>query len=537
MDNIIREEYVTTRDGTKLYTEVVIPGEGGKFPVIVERHPYVSTPIDAEYCRKKDYRGYVHIFQHCRGAGMSEGEFLPYQTEETDGLDLLDWIRKQDFYNGEIYLAGSSYGSTVHISYMRHNPPDVKAMLIWVQDCNRYNIVYRNGFYKIGLVGDWCLTQLLRKTVKNRSYIKSETFRTMPLAGISESVFGRRIDCFEEELVHPDKNDPYWQTPAGGSEYRNIMQECNVPILLVTGLYDIYTEGVFDMWDSIPADRKNLHAMIVTPYEHNFNHTGVRDPENFPDFPNGRIRDLYPEIEYDWFDHHRLGTPFRPVDKGRMMYYTLFENQWHTADRLHDSPTEESFYLTADRQLAASAPSEKGEITYVYNPFVPATFQGGVCNNFGGMQFQDPPNSRYDIISFQTEPFTEKRICNGRIRVKLQVKTSAPDTCFYVRLSLVRKDGTALALRDDIDSVLRTNPDYQSGGVAEIDYQFAPHSFMIGEGERLRLDVSSSCFPHFHIHTNRKGIQTMQTGADIAKNTILTGESVLRIYIGELKTN
>jgi predicted acyl esterase len=121
--------------------------------------------------------------------------------------------------------------------------------------------------------------------------------------------------------------------------------------------------------------------------------------------------------------------------------------------------------------------------------------------------------------------------------VKLQVKTSAPDTCFYVRLSLVRKDGTALALRDDIDSVLRTNPDYQSGGVAEIDYQFAPHSFMIGEGERLRLDVSSSCFPHFHIHTNRKGIQTMQTGADIAKNTILTGESVLRIYTGELETN
>ena len=102
MDNIIREEYVTTRDGTKLYTEVVIPGEGGKFPVIVERHPYVSTRMNADYYQKKDFRGYVHILQHCRGAGMSEGEFFPYQTEETDGLDLLDWIRKQDFYNGEI---------------------------------------------------------------------------------------------------------------------------------------------------------------------------------------------------------------------------------------------------------------------------------------------------------------------------------------------------------------------------------------------------------------------------------------------------
>ena len=46
----------------------------------------------------------------------------------------------------------------------------------------------------------------------------------------------------------------------------------------------------------------------------------------------------------------------------------------------------------------------------------------------------------------------------------------------------------------------------------------------------LRLDVSSSCVPHFQIHTNRKGLQADQTGADICRNTIITGKSMLRIY-------
>jgi predicted acyl esterase len=56
------------------------------------------------------------------------------------------------------------------------------------------------------------------------------------------------------------------------------------------------------------------------------------------------------------------------------------------------------------------------------------------------------------------------------------------------------------------------------------------NSFKIGAGEKLRLDVSSSCVPHFLVHPNRKGAMTEQTGADIADNTLYCSNSKLILF-------
>ena len=63
-----------------------------------------------------------------------------------------------------------------------------------------------------------------------------------------------------------------------------------------------------------------------------------------------------------------------------------------------------------------------------------------------------------------------------------------------------------------------------------LKFTFVEHSFQLQPGDQLRLDVSSSCVPHFQVHTNRKGLQADQTGADICRNTIVLGNSVLTMY-------
>ena len=145
------------------------------------------------------------------------------------------------------------------------------------------------------------------------------------------------------------------------------------------------------------------------------------------------------------------------------------------------------------------------------------------------MKVQSAPNSRYDIISFVSEPLTEEMICEGKIEVELHCSSPAPDTCFYVRLDYVR-DGVALSLRDDIDSLCRVDKEYTPGEERTLRYVFAPHAFKLLPGDQLRLDVSSSCVPFFHVHTNRKGNQALQTGADISRNTIHTGQSLIRLF-------
>ena len=147
------------RDGVRLYTCGTAPRGKKKCPVIVVRTPYVEeTGINKTKVRLMAapayLRGYVCLFQHCHGCGQSEGDFIPFEAEREDGLALLDWIRKQPWYNGEVFLLGGSYHSSVHWAYLDTNPPDVKGAVMPVMDVDRYNADYRNGVFKTGLFGE-----------------------------------------------------------------------------------------------------------------------------------------------------------------------------------------------------------------------------------------------------------------------------------------------------------------------------------------------------------------------------------------------
>lgn len=521
--NHLIEYMVPMRDGIKLYTLVQLPETGKKLPTIIKRNPYADTTPEMEWFEKENTHGYAIVYQECRGTGRSEGDCIPYINEHNDGLDLLDWIRKQDFYNGELFLEGASYLASVHLSYLNTNQPDIKAACLMVQDSQRYNLVYRKGILKNR---SWAVGMYKKKSIKNKNF-EVETFRTLPLAGMSPMIFGEYSEYWENEISHPDPNDPFWKTPAGGSDYDHAMRDCNVPILITTAYYDIYTDGLFDVWNSFSDARKADCAMIVTPFDHGWG--GWSPPqEGMPAFPNGRIKEVCPDYNYIWFDHFRIGTPLSFIKRGEIVYYPMFEGPWRYEKTFTNGKNEIKFYLDQAQKLAAE-PGETGEITYLYNPFAPATFKGSGCYTFGSMQFQDEPDSRYDIKSFISEPFEEDRMIKGTSSVELHVKSTAPDTCFYVRLSIVRANGT-LGLRDDIDTICRTIPDYKPGEEAVLHFDFAEHCYQVSKGEKLRLDVSSSCVPHFMVHTNRKGKMVEQVGADPAYNTIITGKSSITLY-------
>ena len=245
------------------------------------------------------------------------------------------------------------------------------------------------------------------------------------------------------------------------------------------------------------------------------------------DFQDAVLDKCVPDLKYVWFDHFRLGTVLPFVQKGKTVYYRLWDNSWHSTPELTNAPQRNQFFLTSGRTLAAS--SAPGKITYTSNPYDPAFFAGGLCNNFGGMQLQDPPNSRYDIISFLSEPLENDLICEGHMELELHCSSTAEDTCFYARISFER-NGKTLPLRDDIDSLCRLEKNYTPGTERIVNFIFAPHAFKLLAGDRLRVDISSSCAPHFHVHTNQRGLQALQTSAKICRNTIITGSSCLSIY-------
>lgn len=536
--NIVEEHYVTAADGVKLYTLVSKPEGGGKCPVIISRTPY--APADAagnarrirSMKREKQY-GYIQVSQSCRGTGKSEGEFVPYINEKNDGLALLEWVRKQDFYNGEIYLSGSSYSATVHGSWLNVPQKDIKGAFWGVQDTERYNIIYRNGFIRLGLHCKWYVN-MYKINSKIKRTKKAARFETFPLSGISEKIFGERAEDFEQMMLHPDKNDPFWKTPGyGGGEYNDALINAQIPTFFATSWHDLYVTGMIDMWRKFTPAHRAKSVFAITPFEHSFLKRGKKlIPEIYS--PGGSLEEYVPgkDLKYRWFDHLRKGEAFPGFRKGEITRFVLFGGKWVTSPEIGADSVPEKFYLTKERYLQREVPAA-GSISYSYDPRNPATFNGGCHGNFSGVKYQDAPNSRQDIITFLSAPFERARIVEGEFKGRLCVSSTAPDTCFYVRLSVVKK-GKAIGLRNEIDSICRTNPDFVPNGKAVIDFTIVAHHFKLEKGDQLRLDVSSSCWPFFSLHSNFRGNQALQKNTQVAVNTLFTGESFVVIpFAGE----
>ena len=516
------EEMVPMPDGTKLYTYGMRPEEGVKCAIVIKRNPYVKEErVDLAAFEKSQSanfaRGYAYLVQHCRGCGMSEGDWIPYESERIDGLALLEWVRKLPWYNGEIFLEGSSYLATVHWAYLGTNPPDVKGAALSVQEVDRYNIIYRNGFYKTGLHGNWFLKGYKKKNHELKRD-KSVSLCDFPLCDFSRRYWGATDPAFDNPLAHPRSDDSYWASrePGSGAEYRDALKKSSMPILLRTSFYDIYTEGLCEMWRETPKERLANCALLIDAYDH-----GGRLAKDMKgtlgEFPCGaRLDEGVSAV--DWFDYCRTGRPCKNAAPGKVRYYALWENRWVEASSLDDGQIRSDFTLG------------DGEMAWTYDPKRPLPEfpgSGGIC--FGGMRPQPPPSFRDDVVSFVLPPIESRLDVRGRMRASLVVKSDCEDTCVYARVSVKKPDGVWYLLRDDITSLSANGGDYEPGTWRRVELRFADHAFRLEKGDVLRIDVASAS-SQFAPHGNVRGLQSAVREPKVAHNAVDAKASRLVLF-------
>ena len=519
MEHVTFYKYLQN-NGADLFTGVCLPCAEGKFPTVIYRAPYVDDEermTEDEICAKRmrDYsmwveNGYAVVFQHCRGRGKSSGDCIPYIYEREDGLSLHEWVRKQSFYNGELYLHGGSYTAAVHYVTAPF-ADDIKGAILEIKDCERYNCNYRNGFYKMGLHGGWYVGMYKRKSMPEKNFTP-EDYKTLPLSDFSLKIFGERAQNFDEILRHPDKDDPFWTTTRdGGGEAHNAIKHARIPILLSTGFYDTFTGGIFDMWRGLDDQTRSMSALAIHP----FAHEGTGDTQPIK-FENGVLREAFPEYTLKWLDSIR-GKCEPPFERGKITYYKIFDNKWCC----------DGFY---DADKTVRLPFGEGSYTYKYDPTDPAYFKGGLSANFGGTAWQNEPNSREDILTFYTEEFDKDTYIKGKMSARIRVKSDCEDTCFYMRVSVCKAEGD-LGLRDDINKISNFKADYKAGQEFDMSFTFDEHAVVVKKGERLRIDISSSAFPHYIPHTNNRGLFSEQRTAKIANNTVILDGAYIEIPV------
>ena len=134
------------------------------------------------------------------------------------------------------------------------------------------------------------------------------------------------------------------------------------------------------------------------------------------------------------------------------------------------------------------------------------------------------------MISVYTSPFDADTVVQGKMEASLVVSSDCYDTCFYMRISIEKRDGD-YGLRDDITTLCHQLGDYIPDTDVTLDFTFDEHSFLIKAGERLRIDISSADSTNYVRHTNNKGLYSMQTTVKIAKNTVDLSKSVITLPI------
>src|ERR1700722_8516042 len=82
-----RPAAIPMRDGAVLRADVLLPSGTGPFPVLVYRTPYGEKNAQREYTtfRHAVERGYAVVVQDVRGRYGSDGGFVSFQKEGSEG--------------------------------------------------------------------------------------------------------------------------------------------------------------------------------------------------------------------------------------------------------------------------------------------------------------------------------------------------------------------------------------------------------------------------------------------------------------------
>jgi putative CocE/NonD family hydrolase len=531
---------VQMRDGVTLRADIYRPKDPGKFPVLLARTPYNkdhSPVFDPTFGKLGAAKGYVVILQDVRGRFTSDGQWYPFKFDAQDGYDTIEWAAALPYSDGQVGMVGSSYLGYDQLLAAITRPPHLKGIFPIIAPSNLYSeLVHQGGALNQWVVEDWttaaALVSLLQKVPESMN-VKART-ATLPIT--SYPILGLPTEqqlapFFYDWLKHPSY-DEYWRQWAVDEDASKI----TVPAFLVDGWYDIFLNGAIENYESIKSfggsdnARQNVRLLIGPWYHGPFN-VKVGDV----DFgPESKIYGLQMvDLIFRWYDHLLKGEQNGVDSEKSVTYFVMGKNQWQQADTWPPQPSHQMrFYLQSkgnanslqgDGELVSSDPGPAAPDHYIYDPADPVPTTGGAtcCDKkdfVAGAFDQRDVEARKDVLVYSTPVFKEDFVIAGPVRADLYASSSAKDTDFTAKLVDVWPNGFVQNLTEGILRARyrnsRETPELMQPGTVykfSIDLWATSDDFL--PGHRLRVEISSSNFPHFSRNLN--------TGNDLADDATM----------------
>lgn len=509
-------------DGVKLYTEIYKPKGLDLFPVLIQRSCYPNQqPLYEINGEELTRRGYGYVVQTCRGTGRSEGDWEPNVNERSDGRDTLQWLNDQPWVESIGYF-GASYLALTGWAIADIVPQKVKGMMLTVYGTDRFKSAYEKGLFRHDVLTGWAMQNAGYPV--EADYLESCRYR--PHAKADEALWGGKLEWYQDWIHAVRRTDAYWQQ-GWWKMLESIPGRTNVPVYIVDAWYDHHFDSAINTYASLKEQTKQHSWLDIGCWNHMSKPCIAWGEQQH--LENGDIHRML-----EWFD---LLLKKKEMPQKRVRTYVMREDRWQT---LASWPTPiarmDRFYLTDCGLAKKPAAGERG---FTYDPQDPCPTIGAesVLTTIAqaGSLLQPEPDWRPDVISFLSGPMEMTLPICGQIKVHLKVVSDAEDTAFTAKLMEVFPDGKAYNIRGGITTVaadLPENGSYTPGEPVDICVEMWDMNWTIQPGSRLRLDISSSDFPQYAVHSNYAGIWSEQADTRIAHQKILLGvDSYLELPI------
>jgi predicted acyl esterase len=479
--------WIPVRDGTRLACTLYMPehepGPNG-FAPILEYLPYRKD--DAMFDRDFDLysfvvrRGYVGARVDIRGTGASEGavpEGEYSEQEQLDGMEVISWLARQPWSNGNIGMWGISWGGFNSIQLAMRSPPELKAIvaLMATDELFHDDVHYIDGILH---VDEYVIMIDLLNALS-----------PPPDFPMDDRTLAARFDQFPWSLrwMKEQRDGPYWRRASLRPRYDAL----RIPAMLIGGWFDGYRDSVPRMVQHLTGPVKG----IVGPWNHTFPHDATPGPAI--EWRAEAVR---------WWDRWLKG-----IDTGidREPPFAVFVRDWHPPDpSIKEIPgrwrwldgwppsslEERELYPHPDHVLRdAAGPPAEHRLRDVPSTGVEAGFWWGEVT---------PDQRTLDSagLAYETEPLAAALTVVGLPRAELIASADVPLAHWFCRICDVAPDGTSMLVAGGglngahRDSAAEPKP-LEPGGWCglTVDMHFAGWTFPAGH--RIRLVVSNSMWP------------------------------------------
>jgi hypothetical protein len=508
--------------------------------------------------------GYIVIYQDCRGRYKSEGEFTKYLSEGVDGFDTCAWVVKQPWCNGRIGTFGLSYAAHTQGALGSAGAPGVVAMFVDSGGfSNAYQGGIRQGGAFEMKQATWAYHSALESPRVRDDPATFAAMKAVDIKGWFHRLPWRRGNSplslapeYEDYLFEQWQHgvfDDYWKQ-LGIYAQGFYAQYVDAAMMHMSSWYDPYPRTATDNYIGLSkraktGGKRGPVRLILGPWTHgnrSITYSGDVDFGPQATIDNNLATDFL-ALRLRWFDRWikgiRNGVDSEPVVRlfvmgggsgrkngdSRMQHGGAWraETDWPIPDTRWTP-----YYLRTENELSLVKPGSGVEpLIYQYDPRDPVPSIGGTITSgepvmvggafdqreaarfFGSKEPYRALADRADVLVFRTPPLDQDIEVTGPITVNLWIASDCPDTDFTAKLideypqNQDYPNGYAMNLTDGILRV-RYRDSWEKpalmkpGEVYPIKIEAFPTSNLFKRGHRIRVDVSSSNFPHFDTNPN-----------------------------------